>query len=303
MHMASRLALALTVATAGALSARPAASARQNLLQVLATEIPVPDRFTASVAGSKRIEDAVKALEGAATDDERPLFPRDLAALDGAWTLAYTNNAPPPPPAWFPADAGGLAGRDVVQRIDVYGRRVVNEVTLAPWPAGADFLRSLPLVGDPLSALADATVRLRLDHAFSVDGDGSGAGSRRAAGTNRVAISLERVERTLSGLDGAAKPAFADALATESSVEIPEPIRAAGAALAATALGGGVFDTTFCDDGLRVARGTNPLLRELRVFVRSVDPEAAPARADDEDRFAPAPPDMEGDPDDAMPSD
>lgn len=295
--------VACLAARARSLSARPSASARTHLLQVLAKEIPVPERFTASREGAARIEAAVAALEGAATDDERPLFPRDLMRIDGTWELKYTNNSPPPPPDWFPVDARRLAGRDVAQRVDVAGRRLVNCVTLAPWPAaGADAVAALPLVGGPLAALARASVRLELDHAFRVDGDGSGAGARRAAGTSRVTIALERVARTLEGVDDAAAPDFAAAVPRTSEVSLPEPVRAAGAALAQGALGGGVFDTTYCDDTLRVARGTSPLLRELRVFVRAPDAAAAADGGDEEDRFAPAPPGV-GDPEDAMPSD
>lgn len=120
------------------LSARSASSARTNLLQVLSREIPVPERFTASFEGNSKIEEAVRALEGAATEDEKPSFPRDLMVLDGEWTLKFTNNAPPPPPDWFPVNTKGLAGRDACQRIDVMNRRVVNCVTINPWPAGDD---------------------------------------------------------------------------------------------------------------------------------------------------------------------
>ncbi|KAH8052382.1 paraquat-inducible protein A [Aureococcus anophagefferens] len=268
------VAIACLAAGAAALSARPTASARTNLLQVLAREIPVPERFTASVAGQSSIEEAVANLEKAASKDDLPSFPRDLMLIDGEWTLKYTNNAPPPPPDWAPSAAGRLAGRDVVQRIDVMNRRVVNCVTLNPWPVGDDvpggeFLERLPLVGGPIAALAKASVRLELDHAFTVEGDGSDGGPRRAAGTNRLKIALERVERTLSDLDESASPLFATFLPTFSEVDVPEPVRAANAALAATALGGGLFDTTYCDDTIRVSRGTNPLLRELRVFVKA----------------------------------
>ena len=305
------VAIACLAAGAAALSARPTASARTNLLQVLAREIPVPERFTASVAGQSSIEEAVANLEKAASKDDLPSFPRDLMLIDGEWTLKYTNNALPPPPDWAPSAAGRLAGRDVVQRIDVMNRRVVNCVTLNPWPVGDDvpggeLLEKLPLVGGPIAALAKASVRLELDHAFTVEGDGSDGGPRRAAGTNRLKIALERVERTLSGLDESASPLFATFLPTFSEVDVPEPVRAANAALAATALGGGLFDTTYCDDTIRVSRGTNPLLRELRVFVKA----DAQIDADDavpepyEDRFASAPPgEDDGDPADSIPSD
>ena len=49
--------------------------------------------------------------------------------------------------------------------------------------------------------LSKASVALSLDHSFSVDGDGSTPGTRKAAGTNRVNIVFERLDRTLTGLD------------------------------------------------------------------------------------------------------
>jgi len=300
--MTLRRLLACLCGGAAALSAtttRSSASARTNLMQILAQEMP-GQRFTAGRDGAKRIEEAVAALEAAATEEERPSFPRDLMVLDGEWDLKFTNNAPPPPPDWVPVDASNLAGRDVVQRIDVLRRRVVNCVSIAPWPAG-DVLENLPLVGGPLAALSRASVRLELDHSFSVDGDGSSAGARRAAGTNRVAISFEKLDRTLSGLDYDAAPIFSTLLPEQSSYDVPEPIRAVNEAVERTALGGGLFDTTFCDETLRISRGSNPLRPEVRVFTRAAAP--APPPAVDEDRYAPMPPDMEGDPDDDMPSD
>ena len=103
------------------------------------------DRFSAPPDGAKRIEEAVAALEKAATDDEKPSFPRDLMVIDGDWDLRFTNNAPPPPPDWVPFDTSGLVGRDVVQKIDVMGRRVKNCVTVAPWPSAVlDGLDGLP---------------------------------------------------------------------------------------------------------------------------------------------------------------
>lgn len=256
------------------------------MLKVLAEEVFVPGRYSASTTGSRRIEEAAAALERASSD-ERPMFPRDLMSIDGVWDLRYSNNVPPPPPPFFPSgSSSGLAGENVTQTIDVMGRRVVNSVTIAPWPRdagglpGLGALTSLPLVGGPLAALAGASVRLDLDHSFTVEGDGSNGGARTAAGTNRIGIVFERLERTLSGLDEDAAPElFARLLPKRSEYAVPEPLRAINAALATTPLGGGLFDTTFCDDSLRISRGASPLNRELRVFVRR-DP--ADADADDD---------------------
>ena len=81
---------------------------------------------------------------------------------------------------------------------------------------------------------------------------------------------------------------------------MPEIARAANAAFAATGLDGSAFDTTYCDETLRISRGGNPLRGELRVFTR-VAPPPSPEVVD-EDRYMVAP-DMEGDPEDSMPSD
>ena len=179
MRVLIALLLSGGAAALSATTARPSASARTNLLQVLADVVP-SDRFSAPPDGAKRIEEAVAALEKAATDDEKPSFPRDLMVIDGDWDLRFTNNAPPPPPDWVPFDTSGLAGRDVVQKIDVMGRRVKNCVTVAPWPSAVlDGLDGLPLIGAPLAALSKASVALSLDHSFSVDGDGSTPGTRR----------------------------------------------------------------------------------------------------------------------------
>lgn len=78
--MTLRRLLACLCGGAAALSAtttRSSASARTNLMQILAQEMP-GQRFTAGRDGAKRIEEAVAALEAAATEEERPSFPRDL---------------------------------------------------------------------------------------------------------------------------------------------------------------------------------------------------------------------------------
>ena len=97
-------------------------------------------------------------------------------------------------------------------------------------------------------------------------------------------------------------PEFAELLPEQSGYDVPEIARAANAAFAATGLDGSAFDTTYCDETLRISRGGNPLRGELRVFTRVAPPAPPSPEVVDEDRFIVAP-DMEGDPEDSMPSD
>ena len=97
-------------------------------------------------------------------------------------------------------------------------------------------------------------------------------------------------------------PEFAELLPEQTGYDVPEIARAANAAFAATGLDGSAFDTTYCDETLRISRGGNPLRGELRVFTRVAAPAPPSPQVVDEDRFIVAP-DMEGDPEDSMPSD
>ena len=54
-----------------------------------------------------------------------------------------------------------------------------------------------------MAALSKASVALSLDHSFSVDGDGSTPGTRKAAGTNRVNIVFERLDLCGNQISGA----------------------------------------------------------------------------------------------------
>ena len=98
-------------------------------------------------------------------------------------------------------------------------------------------------------------------------------------------------------------PEFAELLPEQTGYDVPEIARAANAAFAATGLDGSAFDTTYCDETLRISRGGNPLRGELRVFTRVAAPAPPSPEVVEEDRFMPPPPDMEGDPEDSMPSD
>ena len=151
----------------------------------------------------------------------KPAFPRDLMVVDGKWQLVYSSTlALPSTPLQLPtplldlAEAFPLAPRAVGQDIDVLKRRVVNKVSLAPWPAGTP-LSMIPGLGSVLSELESYVVALELDHAFSVDGEGgSSAGRRMAAAGSVIELRLEKVRRTLNsdggGLDEDAPEEWVD---------------------------------------------------------------------------------------------
>lgn len=245
---------------------REAASARATLLRVVEEEVS-PGQFVAETAESgRRIAQAVEQLE---LSGEAPLFPRDLEVLQGVWRLKYTNNAPPPLPRQL---------RDVIpsfgsttsayQKINIWGRRVVNIVCVGPpvdESLGETLLKRVPIVGQPL---AKASVRLDLEHSFVVEGEDR---SRQLASTNRLAISLERVKRTLVGASWDELPSLLreSILAKTLDVDVPAPAVAVNSVLNTFA---GKFDTTYCDSEIRISRGITPLgQRELRVFVKCDD--------------------------------
>lgn len=154
---------------------------------------------------------------------------------------------------------------DAFQKFDVIGRRVINIVCLRP-PAyeslGETLLRRMPIVG---KALSTASIRIDLDHAFTVDGEDR---SRQLASTTRLAINLERISRKLEGADLDTMPAiFRDLFfAPSQTVDVPEPFVSINSLLNSVA---GKFDTTYCDRSLRISRGISPFgNRELRIFFR-----------------------------------
>lgn len=84
---------------------------------------------------------------------------------------------------------------------------------------------------------------MELDHAFSVDGDGSGGGPRRASGTSSIRLELETIRRSL-GPVGVDK--IAGLIPVETQYSIPPPLRPAVS---------GSFDTIYVDESLRICRG------------------------------------------------
>jgi hypothetical protein len=273
------------------------------LLSMVKSELRPGSYLLRDPAAKAKIEDAVQSLEASSAT---PSWPRDLMVLDGRWRLVYSSSLALPstlPPVPVPdalfglLEASPLAPRNVEQRIDVTGRRVVNVVSVAPWPAAPiQLLTMLPgPLGNTLATLQEQVVTLELDHAFSVAGEGgAGGGRRQAAAGSAVELRLERVRRTLTSAseEGAAAGASAeeepwvdmlnpqvrasvrrseeggeggllfDLIPKESEYAFPDALGALGA-------GAGEFDTPYADGTLRISRGAaaGPL-DELRIFER-----------------------------------
>ena len=170
---------ALLIASSSALHGERAA-----LLETIRSSIP-SGQYTGSPAAARRIQTACASLESAAGGDSlAPKFPRDLMLLEGTWRLVYTSTAIGIPPDQLPSQLLDLLPappsdlqplREIEQSIDVYSRRVINRVSLSPWPPAGSalggLLKAAPLVGDALAGLDDAAIRLELDHSFSVQGE------------------------------------------------------------------------------------------------------------------------------------
>lgn len=257
--------------------------------------------YACAAAGRARIAEACASLEA---ERSRPSWPRDLLLLDGSWRLLYSSSLAafppraalpsglarslltPPPLADGPLDAlrsaldgSPLGPRDVVQRIDVRGRRITNCVSvgtlsgalgpLGPAVGGAigalgNALGNLGAPLGPLGAAAaspDARLNLELDHQFTVDGEGGGRRAMAAAGSV-VELSLEHVSWRLDGAEAAAEP-------VDGRYALPSAL---------VPFASGKFDTTVIDGVVRISRdvtgGTSADDAELRIFVRDGPPPA-----------------------------
>ena len=110
--------------------------------------------------------------------------------IDGKWKLLYSSTLagpdapaglidalPQPPEALLATlESAPFAPKAVRQDIDVMRRRVVNVVTLSPWPSGMVGSLLTGIGGqfaDLIEELQTATVTLELDHSFTANGDGS----------------------------------------------------------------------------------------------------------------------------------
>ena len=166
------------------------------LLSLVKSELKPGSYMLKSSSAAARIDEACRELEA---DGVRPSFPRDLMSLDGEWRLIYSPALSPPVPEPLAPLLSGLADnlpaaspRNVVQRIDVTNRRVINQLSIVPWPS------IVPPLGGPLAGLQEAEVTLELDHVFSVEGEGGSSGGRRQAAAGSVVdIRLEKIRRTL----------------------------------------------------------------------------------------------------------
>jgi len=226
--------------------------------------------------GPRQVREVVQACEKLENAVARPSFPRDLMMVDGSWELRFTSAGravpgfvpdallPPEPPQAVRSLLAGIAEdaplrpKHISQRINVPDRRIVNCVTLSPWPSGSvgAALASAPgPLGQVLTALSDGSVTLELDHAFSVAGLTGSSG----AGSSRIELSLERITRSLEA-PPSSPGSLAELIPRRTEYGIPLPLSGAVS---------GCFETIYVDEQLRVCReGGRPGVGELRVFER-----------------------------------
>lgn len=266
-------------------AASATAAPRDALLALLRNNLPA-GRSSGSAVLARDVDRACADLEASARD--APLFPRDLGALDGAWTLAYTTTATGTPPNFLGAgilgripspasfvESTALSPRVLDQAIDTQARTLTSRVAVRALPPGP--FGGLP---GPFGALTGSELLLDLDYDFTLgseiagrvdedygpglfDSDGaepggalvlSGGIGARGVGA-RLNLKLRRVRRAGTGAE----------------IAIPEVLGARRLLLVSP---GGNFVTTYLDDSLRVSRAVFPG-RELRVFTRAGTPRRA----------------------------
>ena len=176
-----------------------------------------------------------------ALEDRSIVLPRDMAKLQGTWKLLYTTNAPPLP------SLGAAPKTTAFQKID---STTVTNTVLVDAP---DFLKDVPFLSGG---------RIDLEHSLTFD----------EARPQRIRIALRKISR--QGFGDSQLPDVVKNLPFFDTLSIPEI-----PSFLPSDLDAGSFDTTYCDDSLRISRGP---LWELRVFEKCYDPPPSPPLFDDD---------------------
>jgi len=244
------LALNFVQGISSRVTVRDVTSSKANLLRLLEDEIIPGYQTCIDADADRRIARGVASLERAVPLELR--FPQNLSLLQGSWKLLYTNNAPRPLPRSLNdvIPSFGISTTPY-QIIDTYQRRLTNCIqidALADESIGETLLKRVPFIGN---ALVSSYVRLDLEHSFEYEPN-----------SPRISIILRRVQRQLDGrgLDDVPPPLRALFFDT-ASLQVPNVVATVNDRFGGSA---GTFVTTFCDDSLRISRGS----RELRIFER-----------------------------------
>jgi len=152
-----------------------------NDLSTLIDSCVRPTSYLCAPSNTRRIQRACADLEASS---ERPAWPRDLMRLDGEWKLLFSSTLagpvppeggifgalPDPPEALLAAlESVPFAPKGVRQNVDVMRRRVVNVVSISPWPSGmvGSLLATAPgPFGDILNELQSSMVRAEAPQPF-----------------------------------------------------------------------------------------------------------------------------------------